>query len=195
VSGSHLPLGKTLERLDALIAESGRDRDEVLNIAELRDSTRLPEEQVSSLLNGETLPDETVRERLTSRINALVDAHVAETGQRIVDVRADIAATVGVSAEWVRRWLAGTAVPNIEDMMGLRKHFKVEEGFFTAPASDLLARELEPILLELEGPVDPMTQLVKELGLTGVSPRAKTMSPREKTILAKMIRSLLEEEE
>ncbi|MEU9102314.1 hypothetical protein [Streptomyces sp. NPDC048361] len=196
------PLGELLARLDALIAQTGLDRDEVLNLEQLSSQTALRPDEIETLLAGRAMPEESVRHRINRRITRLFESLLTETGKRAVDLRADIAAEVGVSPEWVRRWLRSgpdvrLTVPNLENVVPLQKFFGVGEGFFTSPDADLLGRALWRLLQDLESTADPMSQVLEQLGLSGIATRTKPLSEEKKKTLAKTIRLVmaLEEEE
>lgn len=204
VSKSHPPLSETLARLDALIAERGLDRAEVLDIPELSRRTLLTEGRISRLLAGEELPEESINERVSGRVKILFEKLVAKTGKRATDVRREIASQLDVSPEWVRLLTLGSKVPTIEHGIPLQEYFEVyfgtEEGFLWATNAQLLNKALQSTLTDIERhPVrkepestDPI-ELLKELGLAGVATRANALSHTRKNTLAKKIREWIDE--
>ncbi|MET9607231.1 hypothetical protein ABZZ17_19445 [Streptomyces sp. NPDC006512] len=208
MSKPHPPLSETLARLDALITERGLDRAEVVDVSALSSRTLLTEGEVNRLLAGEELPEESINERVSGRVKILFEKLVAETGRRATDVRREIASQLGLSPEWVRQLCLGAKVPAIEHGVPLQEYFEkffgTEEGFLWATKSQLLNRALQSALMELERlpdqsrleyhPNDPMNQIMEELGLSGTSTRAKTLSHARKTTLAKKIREWIDED-
>ncbi|GGW95372.1 hypothetical protein GCM10010297_16440 [Streptomyces malachitofuscus] len=197
---THLP--ETLRRLDALSAERGSSRRELLDVPGLARRTLLSEQAVRTLLNGGTLPADSVNERVRARIRALTDARLAQTGERMSDLAGTISRRLGVSAYWARQVCAGDKMPSVELLHGLVGFFQVEggEAAFTAEASEALNRALLPLLAELEPPPESTTGAVPTAvgapghdDVRGIALRqARDLPPERWAVLNATLNALLE---
>ncbi|CAL9390852.1 hypothetical protein [Streptomyces sp. enrichment culture] len=189
------PLSETLRRLDRVVQEEGV-RSKLLDAAELARRTALPVSTVRSLLQGGTPPDDSVNDRVRTRIAALAEAEMAATGKRMSDLASDISERLGVSGYWARQVCDGKKVPSVELLHGLVEYFGVEEGeaFFTAPAADALNRVLLPVLHGLEDPEnDPVLALMDRYGVRSADLRAHGSLTREQLerLLEGVLRSVV----
>ncbi|MET7809603.1 hypothetical protein ABZT26_01940 [Streptomyces sp. NPDC005395] len=189
------PLSETLRRLDRVVQEK-EDRSKLLDAAELACRTALPVSTVRSLLQGGTPPDDSVNDRVRTRIAALAEAEMAATGKRMSDLASDISERLGVSGYWARQVCDGKKVPSVELLHGLVEYFGVEEGeaFFTAPAADALNRVLLPVLHGLEDPEnDPVLALMDRYGVRSADLRAHGSLTREQLerLLEGVLRSVV----
>ncbi|MEU9598575.1 hypothetical protein AB0E06_17410 [Streptomyces sp. NPDC048109] len=189
------PLSETLRRLDRVVQEEGV-RTKLLDAAELACRTALPVSTVRSLLQGGTPPDDSVNDRVRTRIAALAEAEMAATGKRMSDLASDISERLGVSGYWARQVCDGKKVPSVELLHGLVEYFGVEEGeaFFTAPAADALNRVLLPVLHGLEEPEnDPVLALMDRYGVRSADLRARGSLTREQLerLLEGVLRSVV----
>ncbi|MGW7337411.1 hypothetical protein [Streptomyces sp. NPDC054808] len=189
------PLSETLRRLDRVMQEK-EDRSRLLDAAELARRTALPVSTVRSLLQGGTPPDDSVNDRVRTRIAALAEAEMAATGKRMSDLASDISERLGVSGYWARQVCDGKKVPSVELLHGLVEYFGVEEGeaFFTAPAADALNRVLLPVLHGLEEPEnDPVLALMDRYGVRSADLRAHGSLTREQLerLLEGVLRSVV----
>ncbi|MDU0257443.1 hypothetical protein RVN83_31150 [Streptomyces sp. PU10] len=189
------PLSETLRRLDRVVQEEGV-RTKLLDAAELACRTALPVSTVRSLLQGGTPPDDSVNDRVRTRIAALAEAEMAATGKRMSDLASDISERLGVSGYWARQVCDGKKVPSVELLHGLVEYFGVEEGeaFFTAPAADALNRVLLPVLHGLEDPEnDPVLALMDRYGVRSADLRAHGSLTREQLerLLEGVLRSVV----
>ncbi|MEU3681492.1 hypothetical protein AB0E99_11295 [Streptomyces sp. NPDC030592] len=189
------PLSETLRRLDRVVQEEGV-RTKLLDAAELARRTALPVATVRSLLQGGTPPDDSVNDRVRTRIAALAEAEMAATGKRMSDLASDISERLGVSGYWARQVCDGTKVPSVELLHGLVEYFGVEEGeaFFTASAADALNRVLLPVLHGLEDPEnDPVLALMDRYGVRSADLRAHGSLTREQLerLLEGVLRSVV----
>ncbi|MFC8221003.1 hypothetical protein ACFUTY_22855 [Streptomyces sp. NPDC057362] len=189
------PLSETLRRLDRVVQEEGV-RSKLLDAAELARRTALPVSTVRSLLQGGTPPDDSVNDRVRTRIAALAEAEMAATGKRMSDLASDISERLGVSGYWARQVCDGKKVPSVELLHGLVEYFGVEEGeaFFTAPAADALNRVLLPVLHGLEEPEnDPVLALMDRYGVRSADLRAHGSLTREQLerLLEGVLRSVV----
>ncbi|MFC8851658.1 hypothetical protein [Streptomyces sp. H23] len=189
------PLSETLRRLDRVVQEEGV-RTKLLDAAELACRTALPVSTVRSLLQGGTPPDDSVNDRVRTRIAALAEAEMAATGKRMSDLASDISERLGVSGYWARQVCDGKKVPSVELLHGLVEYFGVEEGeaFFTAPAADALNRVLLPVLHGLEEPEnDPVLALMDRYGVRSADLRAHGSLTREQLerLLEGVLRSVV----
>ncbi|MFD5966782.1 hypothetical protein ACFWGR_11195 [Streptomyces sp. NPDC060311] len=189
------PLSETLRRLDRVVQEK-EVRTKLLDAAELARRTALPVSTVRSLLQGGTPPDDSVNDRVRTRIAALAEAEIAATGKRMSDLASDISERLGVSGYWARQVCDGKKVPSVELLHGLVEYFGVEEGeaFFTAPAADALNRVLLPVLHGLEEPEnDPVLALMDRYGVRSADLRAHGSLTREQLerLLEGVLRSVV----
>ncbi|MEU7209921.1 hypothetical protein HUT15_04965 [Streptomyces sp. NA03103] len=189
------PLSETLRRLDRVVEEK-EVRTKLLDAAELARRTALPVSTVRSLLQGGTPPDDSVNDRVRTRIAALAEAEMAATGKRMSDLASDISERLGVSGYWARQVCDGKKVPSVELLHGLVEYFGVEEGeaFFTAPAADALNRVLLPVLHGLEDPEnDPVLALMDRYGVRSADLRAHGSLTREQLerLLEGVLRSVV----
>ena len=189
------PLSETLRRLDRVVQEEGV-RSKLLDAAELARRTALPVSTVRSLLQGGTPPDDSVNDRVRTRIAALAEAEMAATGKRMSDLASDISERLGVSGYWARQVCDGKKVPSVELLHGLVEYFGVEggEAFFTAPAADALNRVLLPVLHGLEEPEnDPVLALMDRYGVRSADLRAHGSLTREQLerLLEGVLRSVV----
>ncbi|MBH5134641.1 hypothetical protein SOM70_04185 [Streptomyces salinarius] len=189
------PLNETLRRLDRVVQEK-EVRTTLLDAAELARRTALPVSTVRSLLQGGTPPDDSVNDRVRTRIAALAEAEMAATGKRMSDLASDISERLGVSGYWARQVCDGKKVPSVELLHGLVEYFGVEEGeaFFTAPAADALNRVLLPVLHGLEDPEnDPVLALMDRYGVRSADLRAHGSLTREQLerLLEGVLRSVV----
>ncbi|MGN5377133.1 hypothetical protein ACQ4WX_04030 [Streptomyces lasalocidi] len=193
----------TLERLEALIQERGLKRSELLNPKELAGRTALPEAVVRLLLEGGEAPDDAVNDRVRTRIKALADTYLTQTGKRMSDLVGSISQQLGVSAFWARQVCSGEKVPSIELLHGLVGYFGIRSGeaFFTAPASEALNRELLPVLAVLqsapdspEAVTDPLfAALSRYDDVRGIAlRRAHDLPPERWNVLTATLNALLE---
>ncbi|WP_329008188.1 hypothetical protein [Streptomyces sp. NBC_01601] len=190
------PLAESLARLDALISKHGLDRDELLDPDDLAQRTALPAETVRSLLVGGRPPDETVNDRVRSRVRTLAAARLASTKRRMADLAAELHDELGVSEMWARSVCDGKKVPNIELLHALVRFFGVEgEAFFTLPADDALSRELQKVLGEIEN--DPVVALMDQYGVRSTDLRMHGSVPRRQLerLLEGVFRSVAPEPE
>ncbi|MEU9065665.1 hypothetical protein AB0D60_02070 [Streptomyces sp. NPDC048306] len=189
------PLSETLRRLDRVVREEGV-RTKLLDAAELACRTALPVSTVRSLLQGGTPPDDSVNDRVRTRIAALAEAEMAATGKRMSDLASDVSERLGVSGYWARQVCDGKKVPSVELLHGLVEYFGVEEGeaFFTASAADALNRVLLPVLHGLEEPEnDPVLALMDRYGVRSADLRAHGSLTREQLerLLEGVLRSVV----
>ncbi|MGM9348667.1 hypothetical protein [Streptomyces salinarius] len=189
------PLSETLRRLDRVVEEK-EVRTKLLDAAELARRTALPVSTVRSLLQGGTPPDDSVNDRVRTRIAALAEAEMAATGKRMSDLASDISERLGVSGYWARQVCDGKKVPSVELLHGLVEYFGVEEGeaFFTASAADALNRVLLPVLHGLEDPEnDPVLALMDRYGVRSADLRAHGSLTREQLerLLEGVLRSVV----
>ncbi|MEV5449726.1 hypothetical protein [Streptomyces sp. NPDC052535] len=189
------PLNETLRRLDRVVQEK-EVRTKLLDAVELARRTALPVSTVRSLLQGGTPPDDSVNDRVRTRIAALAEAEMAATGKRMSDLASDISERLGVSGYWARQVCDGKKVPSVELLHGLVEYFGVEEGeaFFTASAADALNRVLLPVLHGLEDPEnDPVLALMDRYGVRSADLRAHGSLTREQLerLLEGVLRSVV----
>ncbi|NDZ75172.1 hypothetical protein G3I36_29885 [Streptomyces sp. SID10362] len=189
------PLSETLRRLDRVVQEK-EVRTKLLDAAELACRTALPVSTIRSLLQGGTPPDDSVNDRVRTRIAALAEAEMAATGKRMSDLASDISERLGVSGYWARQVCDGKKVPSVELLHGLVEYFGVEEGeaFFTASAADALNRVLLPVLHGLEEPEnDPVLALMDRYGVRSADLRAHGSLTREQLerLLEGVLRSVV----
>ncbi|MFD5653033.1 hypothetical protein [Streptomyces sp. NPDC127039] len=189
------PLSETLRRLDRVVQER-EGRSKPLDAAELAVRAALPVSTVRSLLQGGVPPDDSVNDRVRTRIAALAEAEMAATGKRMSDLASDISERLGVSGYWARQVCDGKKVPSVELLHGLVEYFGVEEGeaFFTASAADALNRVLLPVLHGLEQPEnDPVLALMDRYGVRSADLRANGSLTREQLerLLEGVLRSVV----
>lgn len=195
-------LRETLRRLDALVEERGSSRRELLDVPGLARRTLLPEQAVRTLLDGGTLPADTVNERVRARIRALTDAHLARTGERMSDLAGSVSRRLGISAYWARQVCAGDKMPSVELLHGLVGFFRVEggEAAFTAEASESLNRALLPLLARPEPSPGPATAAAPTAvggpehdDVRGIAlRRARDLPPERWAVLNATLNALLE---
>ncbi|CAM5670687.1 hypothetical protein [Streptomyces viridochromogenes] len=190
-----IPLQETLQRLDVISAERGLDRSDLLSVTGLASATALPEVAVRTLLQGGSLPADTVNDRVRTRIRMLAEANLQRTGRKMAALAAEVAQLLGRSEMWARRICDGTKMPNVEDLHGIADFFQVNggEAFFTAPADQALNRALLSILNRLESPQsDPVKALMEKYGVRDMDLRRHgTMSPEAlERVLAGVIQSV-----
>nr|WP_206210425.1 hypothetical protein [Streptomyces sp. SID10362] len=184
-----------MRRLDRVVQEK-EVRTKLLDAAELACRTALPVSTIRSLLQGGTPPDDSVNDRVRTRIAALAEAEMAATGKRMSDLASDISERLGVSGYWARQVCDGKKVPSVELLHGLVEYFGVEEGeaFFTASAADALNRVLLPVLHGLEEPEnDPVLALMDRYGVRSADLRAHGSLTREQLerLLEGVLRSVV----
>ncbi|CAM5655482.1 hypothetical protein ACFUV2_28030 [Streptomyces pilosus] len=189
------PLSETLRRLDKAIQEKGI-RSNLLDVEKLAAKTALPTSTVRTLLQGGTPPDDSVNDRVRTRIAVLARANMAATGQRMSDLASDISQRLGVSGYWARQICDGKKVPSVELLHGLVEYFEVEGGevFFTASAADALNRALLPLLHKLEHPEsDPVLALMDRYGVRSTDLRMHGSLTREQLerLLEGVLRSVV----
>ncbi|MFE2457809.1 hypothetical protein [Streptomyces sp. NPDC059402] len=189
------PLSETLRRLDRVVQEE-EVRSKLLDAAELARRTALPVSTVRSLLRGGVPPDDSVNDRVRTRIAALAEAEMAATGRRMSDLASDISERLGVSGYWARQVCGGKKVPSVELLHGLVEYFGVEggEAFFTASAADALNRVLLPVVHGLEDPAnDPVLALMDRYGVRSADLRAHGSLTREQLerLLEGVLRSVV----
>ncbi|MFE1587514.1 hypothetical protein ACFW6Q_17725 [Streptomyces sp. NPDC058737] len=192
---SSSPLSETLRRLDRVVQEE-EVRSKLLDAAELARRTALPVSTVRSLLRGGVPPDDSVNDRVRTRIAALAEAEMAATGRRMSDLASDISERLGVSGYWARQVCGGKKVPSVELLHGLVEYFGVEggEAFFTASAADALNRVLLPVVHGLEDPAnDPVLALMDRYGVRSADLRAHGSLTREQLerLLEGVLRSVV----
>ncbi|MGW2496168.1 helix-turn-helix domain-containing protein [Streptomyces pseudogriseolus] len=185
-----LPLPETLRRLRAHTEEPD------LNPQELAAETALPVDTVRALLRGETLPPDTVDQRVCWRVKTLADAYLVQNEKRTGDLVAAVAERLGISEVWARKLLKGEKVPSVTFLRGLVDFFEVDggEAFFTAPASEALNRVLQNRLRKYETPMaDPVQVLMERYGVVAADLRHHgSMTPEQlETLLAGVIRSVM----
>ncbi|UXY24916.1 hypothetical protein N8I84_41455 (plasmid) [Streptomyces cynarae] len=189
-------LQETLARLDALIAERGLSREETLDPVALARSTALSEETVRALLNGESVPEEDIDQRVVKRVRALFLARLVETGKSRTRLCNEAAAQMEISGEWARLLLNGEKVPNVKLLAGLEEFFGVEPGSFQCTAVDALSRVLRPILsgleVDSETSADPMTDLMDRFNIVSMARRGKPATPHQAAMMAQFIVAVLE---
>lgn len=184
----------TLARINDLIAGSGRDRDEVLNAAELARRTALPVAHVQTLLNGGQVPDDDIEQRVCARVHALYQARIAETGKRPADIRQEIAEHLQRSHEWVRRLCNGEKTPSVRDLHGLRGYFGIGDRFlFTASAADTLNGALQATLRMLEATEDNLlVRVMREFDQVLLARRGKALTEQEKSVITSYVTAVLD---
>lgn len=188
------PLTESLARLDALISKHGLDREELLDSDDLARRTALPTETVRTLLGGGRPPDETVNDRVRSRVRTLAAARLASTKRCMADLAAELHDELGVSEIWARSVCDGKKVPNVELLHALVRFFGVEgEAFFTLPADAALSRELQKVLDEIEN--DPVVALMDQYGVRSTDLRMHGSLPRRQLerLLEGVFRSVVPE--
>ncbi|MET9078229.1 hypothetical protein ABZX95_40250 [Streptomyces sp. NPDC004232] len=197
------PLPATLERLEALAQERGLKPSALLDSKELAVRTALSETVVRTLLQGGEAPADTVNDRVRTRIKALADTYLTQTGKRMSDLCSSISQQLGVSAFWARQVCSGEKVPSVELLHGLVNYFRIEggEAFFTAPASESLNRALLPVLAALqsaqdspEAVVDPLAAALSRYDdVRGIALRQAHDLPQERwNVLTATLNALLE---
>lgn len=191
-------LSETLQRLQKLITERGLNRSELLNPAALAAQTALCEGTVRTLLEGGTAPEDTVNDRVRSRIKTLAQARLTSTGRRMSDLAADVSQRLGISEVWARLVCDGKKVPSVDLLHGLVQFFGVEErrgeAFFTVPADEALNQALLPVLLQMEHPeTDPVQALMERFGVQVTDLRHHGSMSREQLerLLEGVFRSVL----
>lgn len=186
-------LQETLARLAVLIPETGHSREETLNTAALARDTADPEEIVESLLNGQSIAEADIDQRVTRRVKALFLARIAETGHSRTRLYNEAAAHLQISSEWARLLLNGEKIPNIKLLSGLETFFGRRSGFFQCTAADALDYALQPVLKTLDaGASDPMTELMNRFNLVAVARRGKPATHQQETMMTQFITAILE---
>lgn len=192
-------LAETLARLDARIAEKSLDRDEVLDVRALSGRTAVPEDEIRALLDGGTDRGGRVCERIRSRLRAVYEAYLGESGKRPADVSREVAGRLGISEKWARSLLTGEKMPNVPALTGLAEFFRIDQGtkFFTDPASVALNGVLLRTLQEFdEGAEDgPLLRFTTRHGVVTFALRGRRLTPRKQEALAVMLDGLLSGEE
>lgn len=190
-------LPQTLARLDALIARTGADREQLLDVSALSERTALGEDEIRTLLGGGEPPVDRVDDRVRRRVRALHAVCLARSGKRTVDVCKEVAERLSISPEWARQLLLGKKMPNVPDLTELAAFFGVEEGvrFFTDPAATVLNRELHRVLEELEGGEgeEALVEFATRHGVVTLALRGRRMSltRRKQEALVVMLEGLL----
>jgi hypothetical protein len=199
LSKSPPPLPETLARLDAQIEEKSLDRGEVLDPRALSGRTALSEGEIQALLDGGAPRDDKVDDRIRSRVRALYEAYLAESGKRPADVCREVAAHLGISDKWARSLLNGDKMPNVPDLTRLAEFFRIDQGtkFFTDPAAVALNEALQRTLQDLEGSAEdgPLLKFTIKHGVVTLALRGKRLTPRKQEALALMLEGLLSSEE
>ncbi|MER8009705.1 hypothetical protein [Streptomyces sp. NPDC094149] len=197
------PLLATLRRLDELTREQGLNQQDVLDPDALSMATGLPERSVRLLLQGRAPANDTVEERVCSRLKAVADAYMARTGKRMSELAAEVSQRLGISEVWARQICVGKKVPNVGHLHHLARFFGVEGGepFFTVPADEALNRALQPILAGLETRAGERAAQRGELALTGTDTddvrgialrQARNLPPERWKVLNATLEALLE---
>ncbi|MFF7387536.1 transcriptional regulator [Streptomyces scabiei] len=189
-------LAETLTRLDVRIAETGADRDRLLDAAALADRTALAEDEVRALLDGGARETDRVDDRVRRRVRAVHEAYVARSGKRAGEVGREVAERLSISPEWARQLLLGRKMPNVPDLTELADFFGIEEGvrFFTDPAATVLNRELGRVLAGLEEDGDaegPLVDFATRHGVVTLALRGQRLTRRQQEALAVMLEGLL----
>ncbi|MFC5220048.1 hypothetical protein [Streptomyces coerulescens] len=191
------PLSETLRRLELLIRERGLNRSDVLNPQVLAAETALPEEFVHLLLQGRPVPEETVNERVCTRLKAVAEAHMARTRTRPAELVADLHRRLGISEYWARQICDGKKVPNIDLLHRLVRYFGITAGepFFTDGADEALNRVLLPIQRRLEPEGDSLDALLARHGVVQTDLRMHgSLNPEQRKLLAGVLLSVLSQE-
>ncbi|MGW6795664.1 hypothetical protein [Streptomyces chartreusis] len=187
MSDSARTLPETLARIEELMAQSGRPRDEVLNVRELSHATGLYESEVDLLLAGGHLDEEDQEVLVRQRVRFLYEQYKGPNhGPR--DVR-EIAAAIGQTPTWTKKLVEGTAKPSLVSGSRLTKYYEVAATFLTDTADEALNRELQSVLFSLEVEADPGKTL-KEMGVLHLSSRSPALGKQDLAALAKMVASI-----
>ncbi|MEH0433864.1 hypothetical protein QBB34_47735 [Streptomyces stelliscabiei] len=197
-------LPETLEHIEVLIQQRRLKRADVLNPQKLAAEAALPEGTVRALLRGDTVPADTVNDRVRARIKALSDAYLERTGKPMQDLASNFARQLGVSRVWARQVCSGEKMPSVELLHGLVAFFRVEggEAFFTAPAPEAINRVLRPILsaqqpMEPEVVTDPLAETMGQFDdVRSLALRQAQKLPEERwKVLNATLKALLELDE
>ncbi|GAA2417492.1 hypothetical protein GCM10010420_54790 [Streptomyces glaucosporus] len=184
----HDSLRVLLGRLDELLEDRGLAREDVLKPDELSAATGLTAREVRALLGGRRPREPETEESIRNRVAFLyARRHGGEDGKK-ASITGEVAARLGVSRVWARQLLHGEKCPNVRHLKALSTYFGVPVAFFTDSAADALARELGPVLGELES--DPLAELMEEFGIREVHARAggSLLTRRQRERLAAIIR-------
>ncbi|MFG2227695.1 helix-turn-helix domain-containing protein [Streptomyces sp. NPDC048644] len=148
------------------------------------------------------------------RLQRLVDVVCPEGRQRYTD--AEVAAHVGVSAQYIRKLRKGTSVPSVEKAQSLAEFFEVEHvDYFLKPDDDPAVLRVENRLQSLENgfadrkpdtdaeaappedmntDVDLWHRLQEEHGVKEIAMRAGELSPEARTAVLDIVNQLFQSE-
>ncbi|RSN14807.1 hypothetical protein DMH25_07640 [Streptomyces sp. WAC 01325] len=195
------PLAETLRRLQELIEEQALRRPELLNPRELAARTCLPAATVRVLLEGGSVPADTVNDRVRERVKALADAYLTRTGKPMSELAANVSRQLGISTFWARQVCTGEKMPSVELLHGLVRFFRVDggEAFFTDEAPAALNRVLVPLIAELakqsrSESMDPVTAAwSRHDDVRGIAlRRAHDLPPERWNVLNATLQALLD---
>lgn len=170
---------ETLERLNALIEERHLHRSKLISPEDLAARTALPEDVVTTLLQGGVLPADTVNDRVRARIKTLSDAHLARTGRRPVYAQGiSVAAQGALSlrdqilagltpglARRAQRAIARPVGTAWDLAVGQDIHFSTTTGRSPKPADRLLHRYVSRLSRTATGSFRAATALTDVLAL------------------------------
>lgn len=192
-------LPETLQRLDRLIADQGLDRSEILSPERLAAQTALPVATVRTLLDGGTVAEGDVADRVCSRVQTLADAYMARANMKKPDLLREMVSQLGISPYWARLICEGKKTPNVEVLHGLVKFFEIGpsgEAFFTDAAPDALNRVLLPVVQRYENPQqDPLEALLEKYNVKAADFRHYgTVTPEQlEALFAGVLKSVMPE--
>ncbi|MET9667632.1 XRE family transcriptional regulator [Streptomyces sp. NPDC006475] len=193
MSDSRAALTETLRTIHAIVDEAGLRREDVLDVAALSFETGIPEETVTALLNGESVEEVELGERVSQRFRFL-----RETRPRPGDGKEfslpEIAASFGASRQSLTPLAKGTGKPGLQHAFSIEKFFGVPTGFLTTEAVPALDRALQSVLKDLRE-LHPLTALmashdVKEIALR--SGKLKGLSDDSRRLLWETLDALFE---
>ncbi|MER6441063.1 hypothetical protein ABT275_32450 [Streptomyces sp. NPDC001185] len=148
---SQAALTETLRRLDTLLQQAGKERDDVLNLEALSYESGIPPEAVTTLLQGDSVPEDDFGARIRSRIT-----HLRETRRRPDGTRftySEIGEHFGSSGAAISALIngGGRSGPLAATQAGIESFFfGTPNGFLSAETAPALDAALQSVLRDLE---------------------------------------------
>lgn len=188
------PLHDLLGRLDRLLEARDKTREDVLNVDRLAAATGLTRQEVGTLLRGRRLRARQTAEYVPQRVRLLCERHEQKTGKTLARMVGDLTAGGAMGDVWARKLLQGERVPSVPHLGVLADYFGVPVAYFMDSAPVALARELRPIVDELEE--DPLDALMDRFGIQAVHARTDgRLTPSQRATIAGLIEVVLRQEE
>ncbi|MET7717258.1 XRE family transcriptional regulator [Streptomyces sp. NPDC005407] len=191
MSDAPAALAETVRRIASLAKDAGLLENDLLDVAGLSYDTGLPEDTVAALLNGEEVPAQPLKVRVSQRFQELRRTRLRPGDQKQYSLT-QIAESFGATGPSLSAVANGEGLPSVTHLSGIQQFFQVHEGFLITEDAKALNEALQPVLKELERKADPWAAVSDKYGIRATVCRAEQLSDEHQAAVQASLAAIVE---